>query len=74
MKKLPLSNLIKEALVQKQGILAQYLGLIKAYEQADWQLTSEYCERIKFSNDTLPELYNLAVAWSNEQLQVMECV
>jgi EAL and modified HD-GYP domain-containing signal transduction protein len=74
MNKLPLSNLIKEALVQQQGILAQYLGLIKAYEQADWQLTGEYCERIKFTNDTLPELYNLAVAWSNEQLQVMECV
>ncbi|TMP82900.1 EAL domain-containing protein [Pseudoalteromonas phenolica] len=73
MKKLPLSNLIKDALVQKQGILAQYLGLIKAYEQADWELTGEYCERIKFSNDLLPEIYNLAVTWGNEQLQVMEC-
>ena len=73
MKKLPLSNLIKEALVQKQGILAQYLGLIKAYEQADWELTVEYCERIKFSNDLLPEIYNQAVTWGNEQLQIMEC-
>ncbi|GMM86089.1 EAL and HDOD domain-containing protein [Pseudoalteromonas sp. MTN2-4] len=73
MKKLPLSNLIKEALVQKQGILAQYLGLIKAYEQADWEMTGEYCERIKFSNDLLPEIYNQAVTWGNEQLQVMEC-
>ncbi|MEQ3514898.1 HDOD domain-containing protein [Pseudoalteromonas sp. BZB3] len=73
MKKLPLSNLIKDALVQKQGILAQYLGLIKAYEQADWELTGEYCERIKFSNDLLPEIYNQAVTWGNEQLQVMEC-
>ena len=73
MKKLPLSNLIKEALVQKQGILAQYLGLIKAYEQADWELTGEYCERIKFSNESLPKIYNQALAWGNEQLQVMEC-
>jgi len=74
MKKLPLSNLIKEALVHKQGILAQYLGLIKAYEQADWVLTGEYCERIKFDNDALPEIYNQALAWGNEQLQIMECV
>ena len=59
--------------MQKQGILAQYLGLIKAYEQADWELTGEYCERIKFSNDLQPEIYNQAVTWGNEQLQVMEC-
>ncbi|RZQ52997.1 EAL domain-containing protein [Pseudoalteromonas phenolica] len=72
MKKLPLSNLIKDALVQKQGILAQYLCLIKAYEQADWELTGEYCERLKFSNDLLPEIYNQSVTWGNEQLQVME--
>jgi EAL and modified HD-GYP domain-containing signal transduction protein len=73
MKKLPLSNMIKEALVQKQGMLAQYLGLIKAYEQADWELTGEYCERIRFSSDLLPEIYNQAVYWGNEQLQIMEC-
>jgi EAL and modified HD-GYP domain-containing signal transduction protein len=73
MKKLPLSNMIKEALVQKQGMLAQYLGLIKAYEQADWELTGEYCERIGFSSDLLPEIYNQAVSWGNEQLQIMEC-
>jgi EAL and modified HD-GYP domain-containing signal transduction protein len=73
MKKLPLSNMIKEALVQKQGMLAQYLGLIKAYEQADWELTGEYCERIRFSSDLLPEIYNQAVSWGNEQLQIMEC-
>jgi EAL and modified HD-GYP domain-containing signal transduction protein len=73
MEKLPLSNMIKEALVQKQGMLAQYLGLIKAYEQADWELTGEYCERIGFSSDLLPEIYNQAVSWGNEQLQIMEC-
>jgi len=72
MKKLPLSNLIKEALIEKQGVLAQYLEIIRAYEQADWELTNDFCERIDCSKEVLPEIYNQAVSWSNTQLKTME--
>ena len=71
MKKLPLSNDIKLALVDEKGILAQYLRLVKQYEQANWQGANAIQDELGLAADKVPDAYHDAVHWANEQMKVL---
>lgn len=71
MEKLPLAKDIKEALVEKQGILADYLHLMELYEQAQWSEASALIEKLQLASDKVPDAYHEAVSWANEQMKVM---
>ena len=71
MKKLPLSNDIKLALVDEEGILAQYLRLVKQYEQANWQGANAIQDELGLAADKVPDAYHDAVHWANEQMKVL---
>ncbi|MFY8326120.1 EAL and HDOD domain-containing protein [Pseudoalteromonas sp. ZZD1] len=71
MNKLPLSNDIKVALVDEQGILAQYLRLVKLYEQANWEGANAIKNELGLAADKVPDSYHEALSWANEQMKVL---
>ncbi|TGE83442.1 EAL domain-containing protein [Pseudoalteromonas sp. KS88] len=71
MKKLPLSNDIKDALVENKGLLAQYLELVKLYEQADWQSANTIIDELALAADKVPDFYHEALSWANTQMKVL---
>ncbi|WP_088332232.1 HDOD domain-containing protein [Lacimicrobium sp. SS2-24] len=62
--KLPISQVIKDALVRRQGRLAEYLTLMEAFEQADWQAAKSQCDKMGFSIDKVTRNYLDAVRWA----------
>lgn len=70
MKKLPLSNDIKLALLNEEGVLAQYLRLVKRYEQANWQGAEAIQQELGLAATKVPDAYHDAVNWANEQMSV----
>lgn len=68
MEQLPLSVEIKEALINKNGILADYLALALAYEQGDWEQELEIEEQLKLSGKQVPATYSNAINWAAEQM------
>ncbi|MCT6700858.1 EAL and HDOD domain-containing protein [Rheinheimera sp. 4Y26] len=71
MSKLPLSKDIKDALVDNQGLLAEYLSLVKCYEQAHWQDANSAIANLGLDAKTLPDAYHEAVQWANEQMRAL---
>ncbi len=66
MEQLPLSPVIKSALVEKKGTAAEILRLSEIYELADWKGVSDLCLSIGISEDELPDIYMDACKWSAE--------
>ncbi|MGS0496192.1 EAL and HDOD domain-containing protein [Pseudoalteromonas mariniglutinosa] len=71
MKKLPLSNDIKLALLNDEGLLAQYLRLVKQYEQANWQGANAIQAELGLAAEKVPDAYHDAVSWANEQMKIL---
>ncbi len=68
MEQLPLSTEIKEALINKKGVLADYLNLALAYEQGDWENELAIEEQLKLSQRQVPATYSNAINWAAEQM------
>ncbi|KZW99968.1 diguanylate phosphodiesterase [Pseudoalteromonas luteoviolacea] len=71
MQKLPLTIDIKDALLQGDGLLAEYLALVMAYEQAKWEEASQLTDKLGLVAEELPELYREALQWCDQQIEVM---
>ncbi|WP_017446280.1 EAL and HDOD domain-containing protein [Gayadomonas joobiniege] len=67
MEKLPLSDEIKHALTTQEGRLADYLRLIESYEQANWIVTEQLIDKLKLPSNRIPDYYQQAVVWANQQ-------
>ncbi|PKI16877.1 EAL and HDOD domain-containing protein [Colwellia sp. 12G3] len=72
LEKLPLSNDIKEPLLTKKGVMAALIKLVEFIEQADWDKTTLVMDKLKLDKDKVVEHYNQAVAWADEQTEVMD--
>ena len=71
MEQLPLSAEIKDALINKTGILAEYLKLALAYEQGDWENESEIEKKLELDDAKVPVTYTNAISWAGEQMANM---
>jgi c-di-GMP-related signal transduction protein len=71
MSKLPLAKEIKEALIEKKGLLADYIKLIQFYETANWQQASQTITSMQLPSDKVPDAYHTAVQWANEQMKAL---
>lgn len=69
MEQLPLSAEIKEALINKEGILAEYLSLAVAYEKGEWENEKAIEAKLKLSERQVPATYANAIDWAAEQMQ-----
>lgn len=65
LERIPLSDEIRNALLDKKGFLAYMLALSTAYENADWARVTTYCEKLKIDERKLPSLYYDATTWAN---------
>ncbi|ALS97735.1 EAL and HDOD domain-containing protein [Lacimicrobium alkaliphilum] len=61
---LPISQVIKDALIKGEGRLAEYLLLIEAFEQASWQSAKKQCNRMGVNIDKVTRHYLDAVRWA----------
>ena len=71
LEKLPLSEEIKLAILKREGRLADYLGLVEAYEQAKWQEANEIQTKLNLNADDIPTAYHDALQWANLQMEAM---
>ncbi|NOU49657.1 HDOD domain-containing protein [Pseudoalteromonas sp. JBTF-M23] len=70
---LPLVDSIKQALVVREGPLAHLLLIVQSYEQADWLTAQKQCRALNINPEILPLIYNDALSWCDEQMQVLAC-
>ena len=63
MERLPLSAAIIDALVTASGDLVEYLNLVVAYEQGEWQACSTIAASLNIPEAELPSLYAEACKW-----------
>ena len=66
MEKLPLGTSIKEALVHREGELADYLQLAESYEQGEWERVKESAAKMCIAENLIPNIYLEACSWTNE--------
>lgn len=71
LEKLPLSEEIKLAILKREGRLAEYLGLVEAYEKAMWDEANEIKAQLKLNADEIPAAYHDALQWANIQMDAM---
>ncbi|GGO73257.1 EAL and HDOD domain-containing protein [Bowmanella pacifica] len=64
--RLPLEEDVKQALLNKPGMLHSLQALVKAYESGDWLSTQKHSQELKITEETLPDLYSQAVKWSED--------
>lgn len=65
MKKLPLTEGIKKALVSEEGGLEAYLRLVTNYESGDWKGVSETAAGLNIDEAALPECYRESLGWAD---------
>ncbi len=65
MEKLPLSTDIKQALVNGQGPLADYLKLANSYESGNWDETRDLAGHLGIEDEIVPSLYVDAIGWAD---------
>ncbi|MFC5078041.1 EAL and HDOD domain-containing protein [Vibrio thalassae] len=68
--KMPIDNLVKSALVTKQGTLGNILTLVKAYEAADWATVINYRDKLELNDEMLAKYYDEAIKWTEDLLAI----
>ena len=66
MKLLPLSDTIKQTLIQRKGRLIGYLALVEYYERGQWEYIDRITAALKVNAEHLLQIYTQACRWSND--------
>lgn len=69
--RLPLAGEIKAALRDSEGLLADYVTLVKQYEHAQWKDARETTKKIGLDENKVPDAYHDAVQWAQEQMKAI---
>lgn len=72
LEKLPLAQEIKDALLNKKGVLSALIILVQQIEHADWDKTSKVMEKLGLTKEKVVKDYNEAIAWADEQAQLSQ--
>lgn len=71
MEQLPLAAEIKQALINNEGKLAEFLSLAKAFERGNWSQESNLEKELNLQAVEIPALYTEALNWADEQMDVL---
>ncbi len=71
MDKLPISEEMKQAIIQRKGKTAEFLTLCELYEKADWDKIDQYCADIKVCADKSGEVFQHALGWASLTMQTL---
>ncbi|MEZ8205091.1 histidine kinase [Vibrio splendidus] len=64
----PIDEEIKQALIQRKGVLGAILAMVIAYEQARWDEATRIRKLLKLSEAELGQAYDEATTWAQELL------
>lgn len=67
--KLPLSEEIKKALINGEGVMADYINLIRRYEQAEWEEAYFISMKIRLDSDRTATCFQEAQTWASERAE-----
>lgn len=65
---MPIDLEIKQALIQRKGVLGAVLAMVVAYEQARWDEATRIRQLLKLSEAQLGQAYDEATTWAQELL------
>lgn len=65
MDNLPLSDILREALVNQRGALSEYLKLVVSFEKGYWKRLDSQARSIGVDAEMLPPLYKESVEWAD---------
>ncbi|MBM7556609.1 EAL and HDOD domain-containing protein [Halanaerobacter jeridensis] len=65
---LPIPEEIKSALLKEDGIFANVLKLVLAYEKAEWQKLSQNARELEIEEDKIANFYQKSIEWCNNVL------
>jgi EAL and modified HD-GYP domain-containing signal transduction protein len=71
MEKLPVSDDIKQAIINRQGESANLLKLCEMHEQANWQHIDEYCQKLHIDPNKAGELYQASLTWASDRVKAL---
>jgi len=69
MKKLPLGNDIKDALLNQNGPLSTLLAIAKNYEITEWEASDADLAVLGIDPNIVPQIYRDSVRWANDQME-----
>ena len=64
----PIDEEIKQALIQRKGVLGAIMAMVIAYEQARWDEATRIRKLLKLSEAELGQAYDEATTWAQELL------
>lgn len=67
--KLPLSEEIKTALIKGEGIMSDYINLVRRFEKAEWDEAYFISVKINADSDRTAKCYNEALTWASERAE-----
>ncbi|BDX06204.1 EAL and HDOD domain-containing protein [Planctobacterium marinum] len=67
--KLPLSESIKTALIKGEGLMADYINLVRRYEKAEWEEAYFISMKINADSDRTAKCFTEAQAWASERAE-----
>ncbi len=65
LEQLPFSDDIADALLKREGPLADYLVFAERYERGRWVDVAETAEKLAIDEAVIPKLYMEACEWAN---------
>jgi c-di-GMP-related signal transduction protein len=68
LEKLPLSDVIKDALIGGSGKYASILSLVIQYEAGNWNKVDEFADSLGVSKELLPANYLSAIQWADAMI------
>ena len=70
LEQLPLPEEVKLALANREGLMAGYLDLAEAFENADWPAVTKCCEAISLEESFAVDCYAQAMLWADDVMAV----
>ncbi len=64
----PIDDEIKQALIQRKGVLGAILAMVIAYEQARWDEVTRIRKLLKLNEAELGQAYDEATSWTQDLL------
>lgn len=71
MEKLPIAQALKDALIKRQGKLAEYLALCELLEAADWCNVETYCQALDCNLDHVLARFQQSLQWASERIKLL---
>ncbi len=69
LEKLPISDLVKKAILEETGLMGEVLKCVVAYERGQWEAVSAHCQSLAIDEMVLPVYYVNALKWADQSVR-----